>query len=290
VPEPVLEGKWNDRVWRLALAAARSGPGEKGQIAMRKLVLDGLSLWILVALAWAGDVWKDKTYQQWDKADVQKILNDSPWVKVAHVDVPGASLSGQSGLPGGNSGATAAASRAAAGKGGVGGAGAPSGATPGEMGGETGANVPQIPFMVRWLSSRTIREALVRNAELSGQVKQADAERDLATPVEMYEVLVFGPQMDVFGAAAESALKENVLLTCKKTKEKISPATVNIQRTPDGKTIRAIVFSFPKQTAASEPTIASTEKTVEFSCALPRVKFKVSFDLPKMEDAKGRDL
>jgi hypothetical protein len=258
---------------------------------MRKLVLGGFSLGILVVLAWAGDVWKDKTYQQWDKADVQKILNDSPWVKVAHTDVPGVSLSGQSGLPSGNSGATAAAPRAAAGKGGVvGGGGAPAGATPGEIGGETGTNVPQIPFMVRWLSSRIIREALLRNAELSGQVKKADAAKDLSTPVETYEVLVFGPQMDGFGAAAESALKENVLLTCKKTKQKIAPATVNIERTPDGKTIRAIVFSFPKQTVAGEPTIASTEKTVEFSCALPGVKFKVSFDLPKMEDSRGRDL
>ncbi len=242
-----------------------------------------------MALAWAGDAWKDKAYQQWDKADVQKILNDSPWVKVVHVDVSGANLSDQSGPPGGNSGPTSAAPKGAIAKGGGGGGGAPTNA-PGETGGETGANHPQIPFMVRWLSSRTIREAFVRNAELSGQVKEADAEKNLSTPEEMYEVLVLGPQMDGFGAAAESTLKENVLLTCKKTKEKIAPAAVNVQRTPDGKTIRAIVFSFPKQAAAGEPTIASTEKTVEFSCELPRVKFKVTFDLPKMEDSKGRDL
>ena len=258
---------------------------------MRKLLLSNFSVWILVVLAWAGDAWKDKTYQQWDKADVQKVLNDSPWVKVAHVDVPGANLSDQSGLPGGNSAPAATSSRPAPSKGGGGGGGgAPSGPGAGEIGGETGANLPQIPFMVRWLSSRTIREALVRNAELSGQVKEADAEKELSTPSEMYEVLVFGPRMDVFGDAAENTLKENVLLTGKKTKEKIAPATVNVQRAPDGKTIRAIVFSFPKQTAAGEPTIAPTEKTVEFSCGLPHVKFKVSFDLAKMEDSKGRDL
>ena len=179
--------------------------------------------------------------------------------------------------------------RTTAGRGGGSGGGGLAGATSGESG-DTGANSPQIPFMVRWLSSRTIREALVRNAELSGQVKEADAAKDLSTPEEMYEVLVFGPQMDAFGDAAEGTLKENVFMTCRKTKEKIAPATVNIQRTPDGKTIRAIVFLFPKQTAAGEPTIASTERTVEFSCALPHVKFKVGFDLPKMEDSKGRDL
>jgi hypothetical protein len=195
---------------------------------MRKLVLSGFSLWILAALAWAGDAWKDKAYQQWDKADVQKILNDSPWAKVVHVDVPGANVGDQSSLPGGNSGPTAAAPKGAIAKGGGGGGGAPTNA-PGETEGETGANLPQIPFMVRWLSSRTIREAFVRNAEFSGQVKEADAEKNLSTPEEMYEVLVVGPQMDGFGGAAESALKENVLLICKKTKEKIAPAAVNTQ-------------------------------------------------------------
>jgi len=253
---------------------------------MRKLVLGGLSVLMLVALAWAGDAWKNKAYQQWDKADVQKILNDSPWAKVAHVDVPGANLSPQSGLPAGNSGSSGAAVKT--GKGG-GGGGAPS-TTPAELGAETGANLPQIPFVVRWISSRTIREALVRSAELSGQLKEANAEKDLSIPVDMYEVMVLGPQMDIFEAAGESTLKENVLLTGKKTKEKIAPAKVDIQRTPDGKKILAILFSFPRQTANGEATIGSTEKAVEFSCALPRANFKVSFDIPKMEDSKGRDL
>lgn len=256
---------------------------------MRKLILGGFSLWVLVALAWAGDVWKDKAYQQWDKADVQKILNDSPWVRVARIDAPGASLSDQAGMASGNSGSAAGAPRPTSGRAGAGGGGM-AGGSQGDSGGDTGGGSPQIPFMVRWLSSRTMREALVRTAELSGQLKEADAATELSNPVEMYEVMVFGPQMDVFGAATESTLKESIALTGKKTKDKIPPATVNIQRTPDGKTIRAIVFSFPKQTAAGGATIAEMEKAVEFSCALPQVKFKVTFDLPKMEDPKGRDL
>lgn len=265
-------------------------PEQKGQMAMRKLLLGSFSVWVLAVLVWAGDAWKDKAYQQWDKADVQKILNDSPWVKVAHVDVPGPNLREQSGPPGESSAPATTSSRPAAARGGGGGGGgAPSGA-PGDMGGETGANLPEIPLMVRWLSSRTIREALVRNAELSGQVNEADAEKELSAPSEMYEVLIFGPQMDVFGDAPENTLKENVLLTGRKMKEKITPSTVNVQRAPDGKTIRAIFFSFPKQTAAGQPTIAQTEKAVEFFCGLSHVKFKVSFDLTKMEDSKGRDL
>src|SRR5215475_13751653 len=39
------------------------------------------------ALLLAGDdVWKSKPYQQWDLKDVQKVLNDSPWARVVHVD------------------------------------------------------------------------------------------------------------------------------------------------------------------------------------------------------------
>jgi len=172
---------------------------------MRKLLLGGFSLWILVAFVWAGDAWKDKAYQQWDKSDLQKILNDSPWAKVAHVDVPGANLGDQAAPPSGSS-APAAASRPATGKGGGGGGGAPSGSA-GDSGDDAGGDIPQIPFMVSWLSSRTIREALVRNAVLNGQVKEADAEKDLSGPSETYEVIIFGPRMDVFGDAAENTLK-----------------------------------------------------------------------------------
>jgi hypothetical protein len=264
------------------------GPGEKGEITVRKLVLGSFSLWVLVALAWAGDAWKDKSYQQWDKADVQKILNDSPWVKVAHIGEAEAILGNQGDAASANSGATPSAPITPTSRG-AGGGGQP-GPTPGESGGETGSNPPEISFTVRWLSSRTIREAFVRNAELSGQLKEADAAKDLSASPEMYQVMVFGPEMGGFAAATDSTLKEKVLLSCKKAKEKIAPASVNIQRTPDGKKVQAIVFSFPKQTAAGQPTIAATEKTVEFSCALLDVKFRVSFDLPKMQDSKGRDL
>lgn len=253
---------------------------------MRKLVLSGFTVMVLAALAWAGDAWKDKTYQQWDNEDVRRILNDSPWAKVAHADVPGANLTPESGLPGGGGRPSGGGSRPGMGGGG---GGAPSGTAP-ELGNETGANLLQVPFAVRWLSSRTIREAFVRVAELSGQVKESDAEKELSTPVDTYEIMVAGPHLEAFEAAGETTLKEKVLLTTKKTKEKITPSKVTIQRTPDGKKIQAIVFSFPKQSASGEATIGSAEKGVGFSCALPQANFKVSFDIPKMEDSKGRDL
>src|SRR5260370_36309863 len=53
---------------------------------MSKRILGLLMCLSFVVLAYAGDVWKDKPYKQWEEKDVRKILMDSPWVKIAHVD------------------------------------------------------------------------------------------------------------------------------------------------------------------------------------------------------------
>ncbi|MGA8142391.1 MAG: hypothetical protein WB987_00690, partial [Candidatus Acidiferrales bacterium] len=42
------------------------------------------------------------------------------------------------------------------------------------------AQPAQTPYVVRWVSSRTIREAAVRRAMLSGQLKQEDATKELS--------------------------------------------------------------------------------------------------------------
>ena len=55
---------------------------------MHKKIVVGVAFLILSGLAWASnEPWKTKPYQQWDKADLAVILNDSPWVKKVVVDV-----------------------------------------------------------------------------------------------------------------------------------------------------------------------------------------------------------
>src|SRR2546426_2053975 len=34
----------------------------------------------------ADDAWKSKPYQQWDTKDIQKVLTDSPWSRVVHME------------------------------------------------------------------------------------------------------------------------------------------------------------------------------------------------------------
>ena len=55
---------------------------------MSKLYARLIGFFIALALAGtvlAADAWRAKDYKQWDSKDVDKILNDSPWVKVVQI-------------------------------------------------------------------------------------------------------------------------------------------------------------------------------------------------------------
>jgi hypothetical protein len=238
------------------------GVQQKEMARMRKLVLSGFTIMVLTALAWADDVRKDKAHQHWDSNEVTKIPNDSLWAKVAHLDVPGANLPPESGLPGESAAPSDGASRHGMGGGG---GGALSG-TPHEWGKETGANLPQIPSAVRWLSSRTIREPFVRVVELSGPAKESDAEKGLSTLVDAHETMVAGSPWEAFEAAGETTLRGKVVLTTKKTKEKITPTKVHTQRMPDGKKIQAIVsLRFQSNWQAARLRLVRQRKEWSFS-------------------------
>jgi hypothetical protein len=245
---------------------------------MRKAIFGGLAILIIGALAWAsGDPWKAKPYQQWDEKDIKKILNDSPWSKAIQVVAPWKSM-GAAGEP--------EQTQPASGGGGM--YGGSTTRPPSPSGGA--AQIPQTPFAVRWVSARTFRAAALRGEVLAGHVKEEDVEKQLAQPVEDYQVLVVGPDMEPFEGADENALKAKTFLTLKKSKQKISPARVEIQRASGGQTPKVIIFSFSKKSANGEATIAADEKSVEFSCSVGNANVRTTFDLSKMEDKEGRDL
>jgi hypothetical protein len=260
---------------------------------MRKAIIAGFAVLAIAALAVASDVWKNKPYQQWDQKDVQKVMSDSPWAKMVQVDATwqkGGDTATSSGLPQGSS---AGAGAGGGGRGGMGGGGgsAPSGG-PG-MGGSTpnaGNSTPQVAFVVRWASSRAIREAIVRGEEISGKMKDDEGQKQLDIPVDTYQVLLSGQSMTPFESAEEATLKTSTYLTTKKAKQKIEPSKVEFERSPDGKTLYSILISFPTKTATGEATIGADEKGVEFVCSVPGVNIKTSFDFSKMYDSGGRDL
>lgn len=248
---------------------------------MRKVILASFVLSVAAALAWAGgDPWKSKPFQQWDEKDVRKILGDSPWSKI--VQVPAAWKTGgdSTGVP---DPATSSATQEHS----------PNGGIMGDRGSGAPPAPPQVPqatFVVRWVSARTARKAVLRSAVLSGRMKEEDAEKQAALEVEVFQVLIVGQDMKPFQGADEKAILEKTYLLMKKTKQKVAAVGVEFQRGPDGKTVQAIAFAFPKKTASGEATIASDEKNVEFYCSVSGANVRASFDIPKMEDSQGRDL
>lgn len=264
---------------------------------MRKVILVSSALLIVAALVFAGgDPWKAKPYQQWDDKDVKKILEDSPWAKVIQVDVNwkaskdnGADMGGPAAT---NQPAPAGTNQpmATGGKTMGGSPATPAPSAPVAGYGDAGSSSGQAAFLVRWVSSRTVEKAVFRKSELAGQMKSEDAEKELAKQVDVYELVVFGPDMTPFKSADEDTLKTAAYLVDKKTKEKISPYKVQVTRSEDGTKVQAVAFAFPKKSTNGEPTIPDAEKDVEFSCFVGGAKIRASFDLSKMQDTQGRDL
>jgi hypothetical protein len=251
---------------------------------LRKVFLSGCVVLLLAAIVWAGgDPWKSKPYQQWDAKDVRKVLDASPWARGVQVEAPW--RNGDVAAGDADSGGTPAQpGPARMGQGsrtGPGGGGADAG---------VGPQTALATFIVRWTSSRTIREAVLRNAVLAGQMKEDAAEQQLALPVESYEIVVAGPDMKPFQSVDEKILQNGAVLMDRKTKQKIAPASVKIQNSEDGKKILSVAFIFPQKSDSGISTIGADVKTVDFLCVVTNVKIEASFDTTKMTDTLGRDL
>jgi hypothetical protein len=261
---------------------------------MRRVTIASLAVLILATLAWATDAWK-KPYQQWDKKDVQKILDDSPWAKIVRVPATWEGSMAEPTAPQPQQPQGSAAPSSGAGGGsrpGMGGSGAAGGPPSGGMqsgGVQPAAETPQAAFVVRWLSAHTMREALVRNAVLNGQMNQSQADTQLAQQSTAYQIMITGPQMVPFEQSTEETVKNAALLQLKKSKQKIQPEKVEFQRSPDGSKVTAVIIAFPV-TMGGQPTIGPDARGAEFSVTLGRTRIQTSFDFSKMEGAQGRDL
>lgn len=153
-----------------------------------------------------------------------------------------------------------------------------------------GQGLRMASFVIRWNSSKTVREALGRNAILSGKASEADVAKFVAQEPADFEIFVAGRDMSPFAGASEEELKAHAYLEAKQSKQKIAPANVTIQRSPDNKTVNFLVFSFARQAAANQPFITPKDKSVEFECRLKDLNLHTSFDLHKMVSEKGSDL
>jgi hypothetical protein len=236
----------------------------------------------LALVAWAGgDPWKEKPYQQWDAKDCQKIMYSSPWAQTITVEAVWRPLSATSGLPPARDGAN----RSMGGTEAQGSQGAPGLSDSSEQ-----AQTPTTQFVIRWVSSRTEREAAARSAILEGRIKDSEADKFLAAAPDDYQLLVAGRDMTPFNGLDKKILQENTYLHSKKSGEKITPTNIQIQRDPNDQKVTTILFNFPKKLASGEPSIGPEEKGVEFICRVGKTTLKTNFEVQKMSNKQGQDL
>jgi hypothetical protein len=249
---------------------------------MRKLVLSGLGLCLLAVVALAGgDPWK-KPFGEWTDKDVALIQQNSPWAKI--LQAQGAwrpdgmtQASGSAGIAGSSSDRSKNSDSA-------------SPETAGGAAKNASAAAATATYSVWWWSSRMIRAASFRDAVLKGKMTQADAEKDVAQPMDEYEILVRATNMIIFQQRGEKAFESAAYLQIKKAKTRISPSHVAFLKGPDGQSVVGAVFYFPKKTANGEPAISPEEKEVDFYLQVGDAKLITYFEPKKMVDTQGTDL
>lgn len=234
----------------------------------------GLLLGILLggALLWAGDKpWKAKPYQEWNEKELQAILTDSPWVRLAPIQRswlpgPGRDIAPQERTSGAAKGQTPAASTAST---------APA---------DAGEDVQEMNVQFFWQSSRVMRAATARQAVLHGE--KVDVDKYASQPQDEYQIVVRMQDMTPFQQHDEKFFQGNAFLQMKRSKDKISPTHVTLEKNSTG-SVQAAIFFFPKTTSSGAPTVSADETEVQFSCKIADSMVRVGFKLRDMVDQSG---
>lgn len=240
----------------------------------RRNSLAVVAIFAVALSAWAADPWK-KDYKSWTQDDVEKILYESPWVKMVEVDAPW--LKGSmhyltplpsdcDGRPDMSRGDRTPTSWA------------------------IGDTQSIVIFQVTWQSAHTIRAAKLRSAVLCGR---ADADRGsdiLEEQPDDYIITVHSPDMSPFKGMDEQALIKATSLSPKKVSKKINPESVSIARYGNSGTPYSLTFKFSRKTESGEPLIPNGEKEVDFESQSGKFHLKARFQLQKMMVNGGPDL
>lgn len=222
-------------------------------------------------LLWAGDKpWKAKPYQQWNEKELQAILTDSPWVRVTPIQRswrPGSQqdIAPQDRSSGGLKGQTSPTGRATD----------PVGA---------GEDSQEMNVVIYWQSSRVMRAATARQAVLHGE--KVDVDKYASQPQDEYQIVVRMQDMTPFQQHDEKFFQDNAFLQMKKSKDKISPTHVVLEKDSKGLVADAVFF-FPKANSSGTPTVSADETDVQFSCKIADTTVRVGFKLRDMLDQSG---
>ena len=223
---------------------------------------------LLPALLLAAEPWKNKPYTKWTPEEVRKVMEDSPWAyRVLRIEMPPP-----------DAGRPREDDRAR-----------------GRMGDYTSAVPTYTPpppvwraesllFIVQWRSSLTMRQAVVRWAELAGRGSEEEAARFLSTPSEEYVLVLYGPAMPALNDLSEEALQASAYLQAEPGMRKVSPTQVKLLR--EGTNLILAEFHFSRKAAGAD-ILGPGDSKVRFSCPTASGAMEAKFDLRKMvRDAK----
>lgn len=232
------------------------------------LVIGSLLMLVFTVQA-ANEVWKTKPFEQWTKADVKQILYDSPWVKRELVPTEWISKAGMEEAPSMSGGGVYS-----------------TGASAANIQQPTGTPSGQAVFIVQWASSRTLREALVRQGELDGQIKESEASHYLEQGKDL-QITVQGADMRPFEVLSPGELMSKAILRGKQSGVEVT--ATNIDRQQNGGYLSAVVFTFPRKTSDGKDVLSPNEKAIQFTVKVKNLDLGATFDPRKMVDAKGPD-
>ena len=214
-------------------------------------VCRGLLLFFLgVSLLYAGEPWKSKAPEKWDKEDVATILQDSPWGKVVTTGYVQVQEKDKT-QAGGGRGTT----------------------SPKEF--ERGDTQATEQARVTWWSAHTPRRAMIRQIELGGFQVAAEQAQKFSEAAMEHHVITVEDSMARMSAAEKltpEQLQEAAWLEIPSQKRKISCVEAGIVKDAKGK-IERIRFHFPRQ-VDGQPVIKSDEKKVVFNWKLPSLQGK----------------
>ncbi len=137
----------------------------------------------------------------------------------------------------------------------------------------------ELLFVVQWRSSLTMRQAVVRWAELAGRGNAEEAARFLAVSPEDYVLILSGPAMPLLNEFSEEALQASAYLLIESSKRKVAPSQVKLVR--EETNLRLAQFHFPRAVAGGD-ILGRGEKKVRFLCPTANGTIEAKFDLRKM--------
>lgn len=223
---------------------------------------------LLATTLWGAGFWDKKDFKQWDRREVMRLLENSPWAKRVTITTGQAmnAFSGGGGggrrAGGGGGGGIPGGGGGGAGRGGAGGRGGGGGGFGGGGGGAT-MQAPSINLLIRFTQAAPVKQAIIRthmgeSTEVTPQMQQY-----LDAKEPYYVVAVMGiPQALERFAEDPVRFSQSARLRIKK-KDDILAQKAEVEQSDRGQVI--FVYYFPQ-----DKPIEMADKEVEFYMKLER--------------------